>query len=71
MMSVESMKVSPQKNTFALVYIQDDYRDIEQATWTAQVSRYSGMLQAAGTGFNLPPVPLSTLGGWHPDAHRA
>ena len=34
-------------------------------------SRYSGMLQAAGTGFNLLPVPLSTLGGWRPDAHRA
>ena len=36
-----------------------------------QVPRYSGMLQAAGTRFNLLPVPLSTLGGWHPDAHRA
>ena len=42
-----------------------------KAAWTAKVSRYSGMLQAAGTGFNLLPVPLSTLGGWHPDAHRA
>ena len=29
------------------------------------------MLQAAETGFNLLPVPLSTLGGWHPDAHKA
>ena len=42
-----------------------------KAAWTAKVSRYSGMLQAAGTRFNLLPVPLSTLGGWHPDAHRA
>ena len=42
-----------------------------KAAWTAKVSRYSGMLQAAGTGFNPPPVPLSTLGGLHPDAHRA
>ena len=32
-----------------------------KAAWTAKVSRYSGMLQAAGTGFNLLPVPLSTL----------
>ena len=29
------------------------------------------MLQAGGTGFKLLPVPLLTLGGWHPDAHRA
>ena len=26
---------------------------------------------AAGTGFNLLPVPFSTLVGWHPDAHKA
>ena len=42
-----------------------------KAAWTAKVSRYASMLQAAGTGFNLLPVPLSTLGGWHPDAHKA
>ena len=42
-----------------------------KAAWTAKVSRYSCMLQAAGTRFNLLPVPLSTLGGWRPDAHRA
>ena len=42
-----------------------------RAAWTAKVSRYSGMLQAAGTRFNLLPVPLSALGGWYPDAHRA
>ena len=42
-----------------------------KATWTAKDSRYGSMLQAAGTGFNVLPVPLSTLGGWHPDAHRA
>ena len=42
-----------------------------KAAWTAKVSRYSGMLQAARTRFNLLPVLLSTLGGWNPDAHRA
>ena len=42
-----------------------------KAAWTAKVSRYTSMLQAAGARFNLPPVPLSTLGGWHPDAHKA
>ena len=42
-----------------------------KAAWTAKVSRYSSMQQAAGTRFNLLPVPLSTLGGWYPDAHKA
>ena len=42
-----------------------------KAAWTAKVSRYASVLQAAGTGFNLLPVPLSTLGGWHPGAHKA
>ena len=42
-----------------------------KATWTAKVSRYTSMPQAAGTGFNLLPVPLSTLGGWLPDARKA
>ena len=41
-----------------------------KAAWIAKVSRYSGMLQSGGTRFNLLPVPLSTLGGWHPGAHR-
>ena len=42
-----------------------------KAAWTLKVSRYAGMLQAGGTGFKLLPVPLSTLGGWHPGAHKA
>ena len=42
-----------------------------KAAWTAKVSRFASMLQATGTGLNLPPVPLSTLGGWHPDVHKA
>ena len=42
-----------------------------KAAWTTRVSRYASMLQAAGTGFKLLPFPLSTLGGWHPDAQKA
>ena len=38
------------------------------AARTAKDSRYADMLQAAGTGFNLLPVPSSTLGGRNPDA---
>ena len=51
--------------------VSENPKNLIKATWTAEVSRYSGMLLAAGTGFNLLRVPLSTLGGWHPDAHRA
>ena len=29
------------------------------------------MIQTDGTNVHLLPVPLSTLGGWHPDSHRA
>ena len=42
-----------------------------KAAWTAKVSRYASMLQAARTGLNLLPVPLSTLGGWQLDTHKA
>ena len=39
-----------------------------KAACTSKVSKYAGVLQAAVTGFNLLPVLVSTLGGWHPDA---
>ena len=51
--------------------VSENPLNLLKAAWTAKVSRYSGMLKAAGTGSNLFPVPLSTLSGWHPDAHRA
>ena len=51
--------------------VSENPLNLLKATWTAKVFRYSGMLQAAGTRFNLLPVPLPTLGGWHPDAHKA
>ena len=51
--------------------VSENPMNLLKAAWTAKVSRYSGMLQAAGTRFNLLPVPLSTLGGWHPDGHKA
>ena len=30
-----------------------------------------GVLHASATAAKLFPMPISTLGGWHPDAHRA
>ena len=50
--------------------VSENPLNLLKAAWTAKVSRYSEMLQAAGTRFNLLPAPLSTLGGWHPDAHK-
>ena len=29
------------------------------------------MVHEAGRSVQLLPVPISALGGWHPDAHRA
>ena len=40
------------------------------AAWAVKVSRYAEMVQEAGRSVLLLPVPFSTLGGWHPDAHR-
>ena len=45
--------------------------NILKAAWAGKVSRYSGMVHEAGRSVQLLPVPISTLGGWHPDAHRA
>ena len=57
--------------TVAFRDVVENPLNLLKAAWTAKVSRYASMPQAAGTGFNLPPVPLSTLGGWHPDARKA
>ena len=45
--------------------------NILKAAWAGKVSRYAAIVQEAGRSVQLFPVPLSTLGGWHPDAHRA
>ena len=45
--------------------------NILKAAWAGKVSRYAAMVHEAGRSVQLLPVPISTLGGWHPDAHRA
>ena len=45
--------------------------NILKAALAGKVSRYAGMVHEAGRRVQLLPVPISTLGGWHPDAHRA
>ena len=51
--------------------VEENPMSLFKAAWTAKVFRHAGMLQAAGTGFNLLSVSSSTLGGWHPNAHWA
>ena len=45
--------------------------NILKAAWAGKVSRYAAMVHEAGRSVQLLPVPIFTLGGWHPDAHRA
>ena len=45
--------------------------NILKAVWAGKVSRYAAMVHEAGRSVQLLPVPISALGGWHPDAHRA
>ena len=45
--------------------------NILKAAWAGKVSRYAALVHEAGKIVQLLPVPISTLVGWHPDAHRA
>ena len=44
--------------------------NILKAAWAGKVSRYAGMVHEAGRSGQMLPVPISSLRGWHPDAHR-
>ena len=39
--------------------------------WDEKTRRFRRVLHASATAAKLFPMPISTLGGWHPDAHRA
>ena len=39
--------------------------------WDENIRRFRRVLHAFATAAKLFPMPISTLGGWHPDAHRA
>ena len=39
--------------------------------WDEKIRRFCRVLYASATAAKLFPMPISTLGGWHPDAHRA
>ena len=40
-------------------------------SWDEKIRRIRRVLHASATAPNLFPMPISTLGGWHPDAHHA
>ena len=39
--------------------------------WDEKIGRFGRVLHKYATAVKLFPMPLSTLGRWHPDAHRA
>ena len=39
--------------------------------WDKKIRRFRRVLQESATAEKMFPMPLSTLGGWHPDSHRA
>ena len=43
---------------------------ILKASWSAKFGRYASVMETYGTTAHLVHVPISTLGGWHPDSYR-
>ena len=43
---------------------------ILKAAWSAKSARQASVLETYVTTVHLSPVPISTLGGWHPDSYR-
>ena len=39
--------------------------------WDEKVRRFGRFLHESNTSVKLFPIPLSSLGGWHPDSHLA
>ena len=39
--------------------------------WNEKIRRFRRVLHSSATAAKLFPTPISTLGGWHSDAHRA
>ena len=39
--------------------------------WDEKIRRLGRVLHESATAVKLLPMPLPTLGGWHPDSHRA
>ena len=42
-----------------------------KAAWAPKVARFREFISQTVSGHSLLPVPISTIVGWHPEAHRA
>ena len=49
----------------------DNAPNLRKKAWDEKIRRFDRVLLESGTAVKLFPMPLSTLGGWHPDSHRA
>ena len=49
----------------------DDAFGLLKKAWDEKVGRFGRILHESATSVKLFPMPLSSLGGWHPDSHRA
>ena len=45
--------------------------NIFKKAWDEMIRRFGRVLHESATAVKLFPMPVSTLGGWHPDSHRA
>ena len=54
--------------------VRDDMKNalnLLKKTWDGKLRRFGRVLHESATAVKLLPMPLSTLGGRHPDSHRA
>ena len=56
------------------VRVRDDMENapnLLKKAWDEKIRRFSRVLHESATAVKLFSMPQSTLGGWHPDSHRA
>ena len=49
----------------------DNALGLLKKAWDEKSRRFGGVLHESATSVKLFPMPLSSLGGWHPDPRRA
>ena len=49
----------------------EDALNLLKKAWDEKIRRFDRVLLESATAVKLFPTPLSTLGGGHPDSHRA
>ena len=45
--------------------------NLHKKAWDEKIRRFVRVLHESASAVKLFPMPVSTLGGWHPDSHRA